>query len=152
MSAEARLAELGLMLPEPPRPAGLYAPTAAWGGFLFTAGQVPFRDGQVAYRGKLGRDLTVEEGRAAARLAALNGVAAARRHLGSLDLVTRVVRLTVYVASAEGFTAQPAVADGASELLRELWGEAGVAARSAVGVAELPLGAAVEVELTFAMA
>ena len=151
MTPEARLAELGLTLPEPPKPAGLYAPTVAWSGFLFTSGQVPVQDGRVAYQGKVGRDLSVEEGRAAARLAALNGVAAARRHLGSLDLISRVVRLTVYVASAEGFTQQPAVADGASQLLRDLWGDAGTAARSAVGVAELPLGAAVEVELTFAL-
>ncbi len=146
---EERLRELGIALPPPPLPAGLYVPAVVAGTLLFVSGQVPVRDGQLPYLGKLGGAISIDDGRAAARLAAINALAAAKGALGSLDRVVRVARLTVYVASADGFTAQPQVANGASELLREVFGDgAGTGARSAVGVAELPAGVPVEVELT----
>ncbi len=146
---DRRLRELGIQLPPVAAPAGLYAPAVVAGSFLFVSGQLPVEDGGLTYRGKLGAELTIEDGRAAARLAALNALAAASAALGSLDRVERVVRLSGYVASAEGFTAQPSVVNGASELLRDVFGEErGVGARSAVGVAQLPAGAPVEIELT----
>lgn len=146
---ERRLEELGIELPSPPKPAGLYAPAVVVGTMLFVSGQIPARDGELPYRGKVGGEVDVEGGREAARIAVLNALAAARSALGSLDRVARVARLTVYVASAPGFVAQPQVANGASELLRDVLGDdRGVGARSAVGVAELPAGVPVEVELT----
>lgn len=151
MSIEARLAALGLWLPEAPRPVAAYVPAVTAGGFLHTAGQIPFQEGRVAYKGKVGADLTPEEGAAAARLCALNGLAAARAELGTLDRVLRVVKVTGYVNSAPGFTGQPAVLNGASELLLQVFGEAGRHARAAVGVSDLPLDAAVEVEMILAV-
>lgn len=151
MSIEARLAALGLTLPEAPRPVAAYVPAVVVGGFLYTAGQIPFREGQVAYRGKVGAGLTPEEGAAAARLCALNALAAARAELGTLDRVRRVVKVTGYVNSAPGFTGQPGVLNGASELLVQVFGEAGRHARAAVGVSDLPLDAAVEVEMILAV-
>lgn len=151
MSIEARLAALGLALPEAPRPVAAYVPAVTAGGFLYTAGQIPFQEGQVVYKGKVGADLTPEEGAAAARLCALNGLAAARAELGTLDRVRRVVKVTGYVNSAPGFTGQPAVLNGASELLVQVFGEAGRHARAAVGVSDLPLDAAVEVEMILAV-
>ncbi len=149
MTAEAKLAALGLSLPEAPRPVAAYVPWVQSGNLLFTSGQIALKEGQVVYRGKVGVALTPEEGYAAARLCALNCLAVAKAALGSLDRIRRVVKVTGFVNSAPGFTGQPAVVNGASELLVEVFGEAGRHARAAVGAAELPLDSAVEVEMVF---
>jgi len=142
-----RLAELGIELPSVPAPAGAYVPAVRSGSLVFTAGQVPFVDGVIAASGKVGREISPEEAKAHARTCALNALAAVDALVG-IDAVTRIVKVVGFVASAEGFTGQPAVINGASELLGEVFGDAGQHARSAVGVAELPLGVPVEVELT----
>jgi enamine deaminase RidA (YjgF/YER057c/UK114 family) len=146
MSWSAKLAELGIELPAVPAPAGAYVPAVRAGQLVFTAGQVPFVDGKVAATGKVGREISPEEAKGHARTCALNALAAVHALVG-IDAVTRVVKVVGFVASAEGFTGQPGVVNGASELLGEVFGEAGQHARSAVGVAELPLGVPVEVEL-----
>ena len=146
MSWKARLGELGITLPAVPAPAGAYVPAVRAGSLVFTAGQVPFVDGKVAATGKVGREISPEEAKGHARTCALNALAAVDALVG-LDQVTRVVKVVGYVASAEGFTGQPGVLNGASELLGEVFGDAGQHARAAVGVAELPLGVPVEVEL-----
>ena len=140
------LAELGIELPAVPAPAGAYVPAVRTGSLVFTAGQVPFVDGKIAATGKVGREVSPEEAKEHARTCALNALAAVDSLVG-LDAVMRVVKVVGFVASAEGFTGQPGVVNGASELLGEVFGEAGQHARSAVGVAELPLGVPVEVEL-----
>ena len=117
------------------------------GDLLFLSGTGPFKDGKIVFAGKLGRDLTVEQGYEAARLTVLNALAIVRKELGSLDRVLRIVRVSGHVASADGFTQQPAVINGASELLVEIFGEAGRHARLALGAAELPLNMAIELEL-----
>ena len=146
MSWSARLAELGLALPPVATPAGVYLPAVRSGSLVFTSGQLPLVDGVLAATGKLGAEIGPEQGRQLARTCALNALAAVDGLVG-LDAVVRVVKVVGFVASAPGFTAQPAVINGASELLGEVFGEAGAHARSAVGVVELPLGAPVEVEL-----
>jgi len=146
MSWTARLAELGIELPAVPAPAGAYVPAVRTGSLVYTAGQVPFVDGKVAATGKVGREISPEEAKGHARTCALNALAAVDSLVG-LDRVTRIVKVVGFVASAEGFTGQPGVVNGASELFGEVFGEAGQHARSAVGVAELPLGVPVEVEL-----
>lgn len=149
MMIEERLVELGIVLPEPALPAGMYVPALAAGPFLFLSGQLPSENGEFPYRGKVERDVAIEEAQAAARLATLNALSAAKAALGSLDRVARVARTTVYVASADGFTRQPQVANGASQLLKDVFGDdRGVGVRSAIGVTELPLNCPVEVELT----
>ncbi len=152
MSHEARLAALGLTLPTPPPAAGLYSPVVQSGALLFVSGQIPTRDGAVAGRGKVGAEVSIEEAAELARLCAINGLAQVRAHLGSLDRVVRAVRVGGFVASAPGFTDQPKVVNGASQLLLDVFGEAGRHARAAVGVAELPLGVPVEVEFLFEVA
>ena len=147
MTWSGRLAELGIELPSVPAPAGAYVPAVRSGSLVFTAGQVPFVDGVIAASGKVGREISPEEAKAHARTCALNALAAVDALVG-IDAVTRIVKVVGFVASAEGFTGQPAVINGASELLGEVFGDAGQHARSAVGVAELPLGVPVEVELT----
>jgi enamine deaminase RidA (YjgF/YER057c/UK114 family) len=147
MTWAARLAELGIELPSVPAPAGAYVPAVRSGNLVFTAGQVPFVDGKVAATGKVGRELSPEEAMGHARTCALNALAAVHDLVG-IDRVVRVVKVVGFVASAEGFTGQTAVVNGASELLGEVFGDSGQHARSAVGVAELPLGVPVEVELT----
>ncbi len=147
MSFEARLTELGITLPLAPKPVATYIPAVRVGDLLFLSGTGPFKDGAIVYAGKLGEDLTVEQGYEAARLTLLNALAMVRQELGTLDRVTRVVRLTGHVASAEGFTQQPAVINGASDLLVQIFGEAGRHARLALGAAELPLNMAIELEL-----
>lgn len=147
MSYEAKLVELGITLPPPPKPVATYIPAVLTGQLLFLSGVVPFRDGKLVLEGKLGKDLTVEQGYEAARIALLNALAIVRSELGSLDRVAKVVRLIGYVASAEGFIQQPAVINGASDLLVRIFGEAGRHARAAVGAAGLPLDAPVELEL-----
>jgi enamine deaminase RidA (YjgF/YER057c/UK114 family) len=146
MSWTDRLDELGIVLPEVPAPAGAYVPAVRTGNLVFTAGQVPFVDGQVAATGKVGQEVSPEEAKGLAGICALNALAAVHDLVG-IDAVVRVVKVVGFVASAEGFTGQPAVVNGASELLGEVFGAAGRHARSAVGVAELPLGVPVEVEL-----
>lgn len=148
---EHRLADLGIELPAIPPPAGLYAAAVRSGSHLYVSGQVPrAADGSgVAATGKLGQDITVEAGAALARVCALQALAIVRAELGSLDRVARVVRVAGYVASAPGFTQHPAVVNGASQLLLDVFGEAGRHARIAIGVAELPAGVPVEVEFLF---
>lgn len=141
-----RLRQLGIRLPEPRRPLANYVPAVRTGTLVYTAGQVSAAEG-TEYKGKLGADLGVDEGRAAARLCALNCLAALLTVVDSLDRVRRIVRVGGFVNSAAGFTEQPAVVNGASDLLVEVLGEAGKHARTAVGVNELPAGFAVEVEL-----
>ncbi|HEU0086897.1 MAG TPA: RidA family protein [Pseudonocardiaceae bacterium] len=146
MSWTDRLTQLGLVLPPVATPAGAYLPGVRTGSLVFTAGQLPLVDGSLAAVGKLGADIDTSRGADLARISVLNALAAVDALVG-LDAVVRVVKVVGFVASAPGFTAQPAVLNGASELLGEVFGAAGAHARSAVGVAELPLGAPVEVEL-----
>jgi enamine deaminase RidA (YjgF/YER057c/UK114 family) len=146
-TAEARLAELGLRLPDPPTPFGPYVPAVQTGNLLFLSGMLATSGHAPTIVGAVGQDLDVEQGRQAARTAALNALALARKHLGSLDRVTRVVRLGVYVAAAPAFTDHPRVADAASELLRDVLGEHTLPSRLVFGVASLPLGSPVELEV-----
>ena len=146
-----RLRELGLTLPSVATPAGAYVPARRSGSLVFTAGQVPFVDGVLAATGKVGAEITPEQGYELARTCTLNALAAVDDLVG-LDAVAGVVKVIGFVASAPGFTGQPGVINGASELLGAVFGEAGRHARSAVGVAELPLGAPVEVELVLEVA
>lgn len=152
MSFEKRLIDLDIALPAPPRPVATYIPAVLAGDLLFLSGVIPFREGKLALEGKLGRDLTVEQGYEAARIALLNGLAIVRSELGTLDRIRKVVRLVGHVASAEGFVQQPAVINGASDLLVKIFDEAGRHARVAVGAAELPLNAPVELELILQVA
>jgi enamine deaminase RidA (YjgF/YER057c/UK114 family) len=144
---ETQLAALGLTLPAPPKPVATYVPCVQAGDLLFLSGMLPFRDGSLIMEGKLGRELTVEQGYEAAQMALLNALAVIRSHLGTLGKIRQVVRLVGFVASAEGFVQQPTVINGASDLLAKVFGSAGRHARAAVGVAELPLNAPVEIEL-----
>jgi enamine deaminase RidA (YjgF/YER057c/UK114 family) len=146
VSWSGRLTELGLTLPPVAPPAGMYLPAVRSGSLVFTSGQIPLVDGVLAATGKLGAEIGTEHGQQLARTCVLNALAAVDGLVG-LDAVVRVVKLVGFVAAAPGFTAQSAVVNGASELLGEVFGAAGAHARSAVGVAELPLGAPVEVEL-----
>lgn len=146
MAWTQRLAELGIDLPAVPSPAGSYVPAVRTGSLVYTAGQVPFVNGVVAATGKVGSEISPEEAKGHARTCALNALAAVHELVG-IDAVVRVVKVVGFVASAEGFTGQPAVVNGASDVLGEIFGDAGKHARSAVGVAELPLGVPVEVEL-----
>jgi enamine deaminase RidA (YjgF/YER057c/UK114 family) len=143
----ARLAELGLTLPQVTKPVASYVPAAVTGNLVFTAGQLPFADGALPATGKVGAEVSQEEAQGFARTCALNALAAAESVIGSLDRVTRIVKVVGFVASAPDFTGQPAVVNGASDVLGEIFGDAGRHARSAVGVAVLPLDAPVEVEL-----
>ncbi len=147
MSVEDKLKELGLTLPEPPRPVATYDPAVRSGNLLFISGQLPLVDGRLQKMGKLGGQFTLDEGADAAKRATLNALAVAKQSVGSLDNVLQVVRLGVHVASASGFTDQSRVANGASELLIAVFGDAGRHARLALGAAELPLGSPVEIEL-----
>lgn len=147
MSAEQRLDELDLKLPPAPEPAGMYVPAVRTGNLVFVAGQLPMEQGELEFIGKLGEDLDVEEGYEAARLCALNVLSVLRAECGSLDAVRRLVRACGYVRSAEGFTDQSSVVNGASALLNEVFGERGRHARLALGANELPLGAPVELEV-----
>jgi enamine deaminase RidA (YjgF/YER057c/UK114 family) len=147
MSYENKLTELGLTLPLPPAPVATYIPAVRVGDLLFLSGVLPFREGQVEFRGKLGKELTVDQGYDASRLALLNALAIVKNECRALDAIKQVVRLVGHVASAEGFGQQPAVLNGASDLLVKVFGSAGRHARLAVGAAELPLNAAIELEL-----
>ncbi len=148
---EARLRELGLVLPEPATPAYNYVPVVLWRDTAYVSGQLPREGGEVRKTGRLGEGVSLDEGRAAARLCALQALAALKQALGSLDRIARVLKVTGFVASAPAFSDQPRVVDSASELFVQLFGEAGRHARSAVGVAALPRNAPVEVELVVAV-
>lgn len=145
-TASQRLAELGITLPEVAAPVAAYVPTVRVGNQVWTSGQLPFVDGQLPATGKVGAEVDEATAQELARTAALNALAAVHAQVG-IDKVTRVLKIVGFVASAEGFGGQPGVVNGASNLMAEVFGEAGAHARSAVGVAELPLGAPVEVEL-----
>ena len=149
MSHEARLKALGIELPSLPAAAGLYAPCVRSGNQLFVSGQVPVRDGAPIRKGKLGPGVTIDEAAGLARQCALQALAIVRAELGSLDKVAKVIRVGGFVASADGFTDHPKVINGASQVLLDVFGEAGRHARIAVGLAELPFGVPVEVEFLF---
>ena len=151
MSIDQRLAELGITLPQPAAPVASYVPTVEAGGLLYISGQVSFgEDGQLI-KGRLGEDMDLDAGIAAARRCGINLLAQMKAALGSLDRVERVVKLGAFINSTGDFTDQPKVANGASELMQDVFGEAGRHARSAVGVPALPLGAAVEVDAIVAV-
>lgn len=147
MSASARLAELGIELPPVAAPVAAYVPATRVGNQVWSSGQLPFVDGELTATGKVGGSVSPEDAAAAARTAALNAIAAAAEVAGGIDEIRRILKVVVFVASAPDFTGQPAVANGASTLLGDVFGDAGQHVRSAVGVAALPLDAAVEVEL-----
>jgi enamine deaminase RidA (YjgF/YER057c/UK114 family) len=149
VGAEQRLTELGIKLPAPPEPFGTYAEAVQTGTLLFLTGMLPTEGRAPKFIGRLGAELGVEAGRQAARLAALNAVAVARQHLGSLDKVTRIVRLGVSIATSGDMRDHPRVADGASELLQGIFGKEKNPARLVYGVASLPLGVPVELEIIF---
>jgi enamine deaminase RidA (YjgF/YER057c/UK114 family) len=142
-----RLADLGLSLPPVPAPVAAYVPAVRFEDVVYTAGQLPLVDGTLRAVGKVGADVSVDEAVDCARIAALNGLAAVVDLTGDLDVIRRIIKVVVYVASASGFTDQPLIANGASWLLADIFGDAGRHARSAVGVAVLPLDAPVELEL-----
>lgn len=150
--AERRLQELGIELPAAPAPFGSYVETVQTGNLLFLSGMLPVVDHKPKYAGRLGKELDAEMGRDAVRTAALSALAAARKHLGSLDRVTRVVRLGVFMATSGDFFDQPRVADAASDLFRDVFGSDKMAVRLAIGVAGLPLGLPVELEVIFEVA
>ena len=150
--AEQRLKELGIKLPAPPEPFGTYVEAVQTGNLLFLTGMLPTEGRAAKFIGRVGAELDVEAGRQATYLAALNGLAVAREHLGSLDKVTRIVRLGVLVATSGDVRDQPKVADGASELLQDIFGKEKNPSRLVYGVASLPLGAPVELEIIFEVA
>jgi enamine deaminase RidA (YjgF/YER057c/UK114 family) len=145
---DGKLKEIGLNLPEIPKPVAAYIPAKQSGKLVFTAGQLPMVNGELVSKGLLGQDVDVEEANKAARICTLNALAAIKGVIGDLDRIKQIVRVVGYVASVPTFTQQPAVVNGASELLLEVFGEVGKHARSAVGMAVLPLNASVEIELT----
>jgi enamine deaminase RidA (YjgF/YER057c/UK114 family) len=147
VSVTDRLAELGLSIPAVAKPVASYVPATIAGNLVFTAGQLPFVDGNLPETGKVGAEVAADDAQAYARTAVLNALAAVETAIGSVDRITRIVKLVVFVASTPDFTGQPAVANGASDTLVEIFGDAGRHARSAVGVAALPLDAPVELEL-----
>lgn len=150
MDIETRLQELGITLPAPPVPVACYVPFTVSGKLVHIAGQLPLKDGVLACKGRLDGNLTVEDGHAAARLCAINIVAQLKAACGGdLNRVARCLKLTVFIAATSDFTRQPEVANGASELIGAIFGAAGLHARSSVGVASLPRGAAVEVDAVF---
>ena len=151
MSASKRLADLGIELPAVAKPLAAYVPAVRTGNLVYTAGQLPLVSGNLVRSGKVGGEVSAEEGRSLARVCVLNALAAVDALVG-IDAITRVVKVVGFVASTPGFTGQPGVINGASELFGEVFGDAGAHARSAVGVSELPLGAPVEVEVIFEVA
>ena len=144
---EEKIKKLGHTLPETAKPLAAYIPALKAGNFVYTSGQVPIVKGELKYAGKVGKDISLEDGQKAAVICALNGLSAIKSVIGDLIEIEQIVKLTVFVNSADGFTDQPKVANGASEFLGEVFGEAGVHTRSAVGVSELPINSAVEIEM-----
>ena len=151
MSIDQRLSELGITLPQAAAPVAAYVPAVEHGGLLHISGQISFAEDGSLIKGRLGEDMDVEAGQAAARRCGIMLLAQMKASLGSLDRVERIVKLGVFVSSTPSFTDQPKVANGASELVQQVFGEPGRHARSAVGVAALPLGVAVEVDATVAV-
>jgi len=149
---DERLAELGITIPAIAKPVAAYVPAVITGNLVYTSGQLPFVDGALPATGKVGAEVDADAAKQLARQCVLNGLAAAHGVIGSLDRITRVVKVVGFVASDPSFTGQPGVINGASELLGEIFGDAGAHARSAVGVAVLPLDAPVEVEFVFEFA
>jgi enamine deaminase RidA (YjgF/YER057c/UK114 family) len=147
VTVEEKLAAKGLALPAAPKPVAAYVPAVAVDGYVYTAGQIPLVNGELKFKGKVGKDLDEAQGYEAAKACALNCLSVIKAQIGSLDKIVQVVKVVGFVSSAPGFNMQPKVVNGASELLGELFGEAGKHARSAVGVSELPLDAACEVEM-----
>jgi len=147
MTPEDRLRELGLELPPAPRPVGAYVPAVRTGNLVFVSGQLPMAGGSLLATGHVGREVSLEQAQACARQAALNALAVVAAEAGGLSKVARVVRLTGHVASAPGFTDQAKVMNAASELVAQVFGEAGRHSRAALGAAELPLGAPIELEM-----
>ena len=146
-SPESRLAELGIVLPEPPAAVAAYVPWVRTGNVIITSGQLPFLDGEIQFPGKLGADLNVDEGYQAARLCAINAIAQLKDACGDLGQITRILRLEGNVHSAAGFQGQPQVLNGASDLLLEVFGDRGRHTRTALGISEMPLGAAVQISV-----
>ena len=151
-SAEGRLQDLGIQLPAAPTPFGTYVETVQTGSLLFLSGMLPVVDHKPKYLGRLGKELDVEAGRDAAYTAALSALAAAKKHLGSLDRITRVVRLGVFIATSGDFFDQPKVADAVSDLFRDIFGMEKIPVRLIIGVASLPLGMPIELEVIFEVA
>jgi len=152
MNPEKRLTELGLELPPAAAPVGAYVPAVRSGNLVFTAGQLPMVNGELTAAGKVPGDVAIDAARAAGRQAALNALAAIAGLVGSIDCITRIVRVNVFVNSSAGFTDQAKVANGASEMLADVFGEAGRHTRCAIGAAELPLDAAVELDMVVEVA
>lgn len=149
MSPEDRLKELGLELPEAPKPIGSYLPCIQIGNFLFLSGILPLVNGKLVRQGCVGKDISLDDAREDAKAAAINALSILKSHIGSLDKVKKCVRITGYIASASHFTEQPKVLNAASDLLFEIFGEIGRHARSAIGVNILPLNAPLEIEFVF---
>lgn len=146
-TVDDNLRSLGISLPTPPAPAGSYVPVVISGNLAFVAGQIPMEAGQVKFKGKVGKDLSVEEGQKAARLCTVNALAQLKAALGRLDMIERVVKVTGFVNCMPDFIEQPKIINGSSDLLVQIFGEKGRHARAAVGVSSLPMDSAVEVEL-----
>ena len=146
---ESRLVELGVTLPSPPMPVASYVPSTISGNIVFISGQIPIADGAIKYIGKLGVDVPLEAGQAAAQLCAINVLAQLKAAIGDLDRVTRCLKLGVFINAAPDYTQQPEVANGASDLFAAVFGDAGKHARAAVGMGSLPRGVAVEVDAIF---
>ena len=144
---EEKINQLGFTLPAAPKPLASYIPAVKSGDLVFTAGQLPIKDGSLVFKGKLGKDLNEEDGKKAAQLCALNCLSVIKNEIESLDNIDRIIKMTVFVSSSEGFINHPQVANGASDLIKDIFGENGKHVRSAVGVAELPLNAPVEIEM-----
>ncbi len=144
---EAKLKEMGIVIPEAPKPLAAYLPAVQVDKYVYTSGQLPIVDGQLKFKGKLGKDITEEDAKQAAKICAINCLSVVKSLVGNLDNIERIVKVVVFVNSNEEFTAQPAIANGASEFFVEVFGDAGKHARSAVGVSQLPLGAPVEIEI-----
>ena len=148
MSIEDKLAELGITLPEAPAAVAAYQPWIRTGNLIFTSGQLPWRDGEIAYAGKLGAEISNEDGYQAARQCALNAIAQLKDATGNLDKIQKIVRIEGYVHCAEGFRSHPQILNGASDLVGELFGKRGQHSRLALGINEMPLNAAVQLAMT----
>ena len=146
IKVEENLKNLGIVIPDAPKPLGAYRPVAISGNIIFVSGQLPIEKGKLKYKGKVGSDISLDDGVHASKIAAINILSVMKQELGDLDKINRILKLTGYVASAPGFDMQAKVVDGASELFYQVFGENGIHARAAVGVFELPLGAPVEIE------
>ena len=147
MSYEAKIKSMGLEIPEAPKPVAAYVPAVKIDGYVYTSGQIPFVNGELKYKGKVGKEVKEEDAYQAAKICALNCLSVIKGVAGSLDNIEQIVKVTGFVASADGFDMQPKVINGASELIGEIFGEAGQHARAAVGVNELPLNSTCEVEM-----